>query len=265
MSNFGILELREEVEELRERLRKAERAAEREHMSDVDDDHSTEPTVNVIPSSRKKKMVSLSKRLAKKRKEERQKKKVRSCVSQYVGPAGTIRKRHTGRDSLRRVYDIKCMICSFKSSRLSNHLVKKHQFDARDARMKESEIRVLYLWAKKPKHGIPKPLPCDICNLWYLRLDNHLKKKHKDMTNEQIRNVLEQARTKYWCDSEKSTSDITENTTDLAGKYSPKELIEKLNANTSVGINYTPSGAKTIDREKAKQWDIEKRKFSSVL
>ena len=309
-----LVALRKEVEQLK-RLRKAERAAEREYLSDTEEEDSDAVSseevapkkkknvfsvkkqlakrkaerrkrkgehlsdvfeedsdvvkeVEVLPKKHKK-VLSVAKRLAKKRKEERRKRKVRSCVLQYVGPVGTIKKRITGRSSLRRVYDIKCPTCSFKSSRLSQHLVSVHKFDEKIAKMKESEIRVMYLWAKKNKHGVPKPLPCDICHIWHLRLDNHLKNKHK-MGKDDVKVSLEKARAQYWCTekTEKTANCVNETysselmaTKNNVKKTSQAELRTELSSDVSSGVNYIPSGSKKINEENIKQWGIENESF----
>lgn len=65
--------------------------------------------------------------------------------------------------------------------------------------MKQSELRVLYLWGSQDKAGKQLPLPCTDCNKWYLRLYHHLKSgKHAGLTAEERIERLELARIKHW-------------------------------------------------------------------
>ena len=68
--------------------------------------------------------------------------------------------RYTGVTANRRKYDIKCLECPFVASQLHKYSISGHNYDVSEAKFKESEIRVFYLWTQKEKQGILKPLPC---------------------------------------------------------------------------------------------------------
>ena len=70
---------------------------------------------------------------------------------------------------------MRCPECQIVSSNLKPHLICAHKYSEQSAKFKESELRVMYLWAKQDKHGSTKSLPCHLCFKWHLRLDNHLK------------------------------------------------------------------------------------------
>ncbi|XP_065656601.1 uncharacterized protein LOC136081999 [Hydra vulgaris] len=245
--------LQEEIEIMQSKLKKAERAAEREYMSD----NSNQPLINTnetIRITQKKDFQNLFK----KRKDEQKGKKVRACLKKYVGSSETVKKRNAKNN--RRVFNIICPVCEVKQTRLSNHLISKHQFSKDDASLKESELRVLFLWAQKNKHGVAKPLPCLLCSKWHLRLDNHLRNKHK-MSKDQIVKVTSEARQKYWLfDCMNQSSSCTP-----LGRSIEKE--SKLTENTNSEkyqsfLTYTPIGAKRISQEKMIEWDIQNENFS---
>ena len=51
---------------------------------------------------------------------------------------------------------------------LTWHLLKKHEYEPKDAAFKQSELRVLFLWAQRDKSGHQLPLPCEDCKIWHL-------------------------------------------------------------------------------------------------
>ncbi|XP_057302645.1 uncharacterized protein LOC130636789 isoform X2 [Hydractinia symbiolongicarpus] len=264
-----IMELKKSMEVMRKRLEKAEKAAEREYTyvegdnenDDDDVDMSVQKSENTSEEIRKThKILSHGKILANKRKAERKRKKMLACVNKYVGPPGTIKERKTGVIDYRKVYDIKCPVCSVVSSRLYQHLMLQHKFSDREAKLKESEVRVMFLWSKKEKHGIPKPLPCAICGVWHLRLRTHLKRKHK-FEGSKITEILETARKENWanegCLENKAKLVKTANQkAKKRTKCNREELI-----NTGRTIKYLPDNAKEVNASNKADWDIEGDNF----
>ena len=199
-------------------MKKAERAAEREYMSSSDDQSLPNKNQSV---------------------ESIQKNQLQKLVND------------------RRVFYIICPACEVKQSRLSNHLVVKHNFLKEDASLKESELGVLYLWSQKNKHGVAKPLPCLLCSKWHLRLDNHLKNKHQ-MNKDQVKDVISEARTKYWLSESVGQSCSGFNKT----VAKPVEETQKvLTESYSSHLTYVPIGANRISDEKVKEWDIQNENF----
>ena len=128
---------------------------------------------------RKKKddITKIRKKLAKERKKNLRKEKINKNLKLYVREADTIQPRYTGRNADRKEYDYKCPECNFVSARLQYHMVTKHEYEEKEARLLESKIRVMYSWAQKNKHGVAKPLPCEECGVWLSRLNDHLINK----------------------------------------------------------------------------------------
>ncbi|XP_057295982.1 uncharacterized protein LOC130624937 isoform X1 [Hydractinia symbiolongicarpus] len=187
----------EEIEDLRKRLRRAERAAEKEFMdvsSEKEICHEEAEGEERVKNDLKYK----EKKLKEKRKRERLRKKVRANLELYLPSHDTVKPSHVKK---KRKFEMKCIECGevMKSDSLAGHLVTIHKYSSDTARMKESELRVMFLWASKEKHGSEKPLPCVICNKWHMRLRNHLRYKHKDLQNEDINKIVESARKEYWC------------------------------------------------------------------
>ena len=141
-----------------------------------------------------KNFVQRGQSLVKKRKDQRRERKF-ACVEEFVEPAGTIVQRNIGVDDNRRVFDIKCPECSFVATKLLQHLASIHKYTDSEAKLKESEVRVMYLWANKDKHDVP--LPCQLCCNCHIRLDNHLKRIHKLDKNE-VQSMLKAGRGKHW-------------------------------------------------------------------
>ena len=253
--------LKDEMERLRLRIARAERAAERDYLSDSDSHlSSVANNTKTVPlkAEKGKKFLSRAQTLYKKRMLERKRKKAASCILEHVGPSGTVKSRRTGvANKERRVFDIQCPECPLKSSRLHSHLESVHKYTSEEAKFKESEVRVMYLWAKKEKHGIPKPLPCELCFTWHLRLDNHIKYSHKDMDQEKCADMTKMAREKYWTNSEVApTINRTSNEKQL--KKIPALKFQPPNSDVpKIGANYIPSRAKTITNKDTKGWHIE--------
>jgi len=126
-----------------------------------------------------------------KRKLEKRRKELKKRIEKYVG-VGKIKEVYD-KNNVKRSFLMVCPDCGFRSTRLHQHLATKHDVDLKEAKMRESKIRVMYLWAKKDHHGIAKPLPCEKCCKWFCRLDNHLKVKHK-YNKIEIKKVMEKAR-----------------------------------------------------------------------
>jgi len=126
-----------------------------------------------------------------KRKLEKRRKELKKRIEKYVG-VGKIKEVYD-KNNVKRSFLMVCPDCGFRSTRLHQHLATKHDVDLKEAKMRESKIRVMYLWAKKDHHGIAKPLPCEKCCKWFCRLDNHLKVKHK-YNKIEIKKVMDKAR-----------------------------------------------------------------------
>ena len=286
-----IADLKEEFEKMRVRIERAERAAEREYMPCVpsetdksDDDFRSHE--GKTKKSRKKKgidnkriglkktsILSNAAKLRKKRKAERKRKKLQACLEEYVGPAGTVKTLTYGVD-MRRTYDIKCPECGTSATKLKDHLVIKHKYSEYDAKFKESEIRIMFLWAQKEKHGVAKPLPCETCGTWQMRLDNHLKFKHKDFSKEKVSLIMKESKNKYWHDLEKSTNTLivndqsgNERTSAAKSNSSHRKMIKKqiVTASSTVvssGACYVPTGALMISDADRRKWGIIDEDFT---
>ena len=211
--------------------------------------------------------LSHGKKLAKKRAEERKRKKKLSCIGKYVGPPCTIKERTTGIKSARKTYDIKCPICSLSASRLHQHLCSKHKMSMKDAKFKESEIRVMYLWAQKDKHGVAKPLPCEICWIWHRRLDMHLKGKHK-FNSDQVKETMKKARETYWISAEECPAAeskrtcLSNNLGNVSNKKSAKEIKAQLTNTARDTVSYLPPNAILIDSSQKVEWNITIDEFN---
>ena len=259
-----------------ERIRRAERAAEMEYVQ--------VPKSNMeyvqVPKSKNinkeplqqtvKTMVGISKvsKLRKKRILERKRKKLQTCLDKFVGPAGTVKATVTGEDSKRTFY-IKCSECGVVCSKLRLHFMLMHKYSEEQAKFKESELRVMYLWARKGKHGSAKPLPCQYCSTWYLRLDNHLKYKHKELEKMQINSILESTRQEYWYDGmELDTNMVNSRPSHVTdslkiNKIGPSSLKNRISGtvSNSAGAFYVPEGAKMLTRSERDMWDIVDEDF----
>ena len=96
-------------------------------------------------------------------------KKIKSFIEKHVCRLCKNDQRYTGVITRKKTHDIKCPECPFVASQLRKHLTSKHHYDALEAKFRESEIRVFYLWTQKDKHGTPKPLPCEIFKIWHAK------------------------------------------------------------------------------------------------
>ena len=149
--------------------------------------------------------------LNKKRQEERKRKKVDKAVQMYCGSANSVRiqkRAYKGKMKSfekKRKYEMVCPECTVTvlGSHLKEHLWIKHpkKWNKNSAKMRESEMRVMYLWASKPNFkSQPKPLPCEECHNWHLRLDAHLvkHKAHANLNGEERGGIMRRMRLKYW-------------------------------------------------------------------
>ena len=259
--------MKEEMERMRRRIEMAERAAEREYM-DFDDSVTPNSLITSQKSTREvgiETLQSKTRKLAKKRELERKRRKVAACVKEHVGPMDTIKKISTGNDS-RRSFNIKCPECSVTFTRLHQHLQNAHKYSLDDARFKESEIRVMYLWALKEKHGNPKPLPCEICFTWHLRLDHHFIYKHKDISKEERLRLVISTREKYWSNTEVSDNNPKDRKSAAAACATKKSSLVIKNAvaqssTSGSSLNYMPPGAEKITHKDCAIWSIQNQDF----
>ena len=126
---------------------------------------------------------------------------MKACVEEYVEGAVTILQRNIGVGDNRRVFDIKCLM----ATKLHLHLMSIHKYT-------NSELSVMYLSAKKDKHGVPKSFHCQLCCNWHMRLDNYLKRVYKLVKNE-VQSMLKADREKHWSTS--VSADMKKNVVDL--------------------------------------------------
>ena len=99
----------------------------------------------------------------------------------------------------KRIFKYKCPECSYKKTvtNLRRHLEARHKWSKEQAQLEETRRRVIYLWFQGSKHQKHIPLPCELCNIWLLRLDNHLK-RHKGMTSSERKKILMDKKMEYW-------------------------------------------------------------------
>ena len=262
-----VATIKSEIEKLQERLRRAERAAENEDESDDrittnSSNESSKDNSNIKrirkrsgkrrTCGKKRGKVLVNVRNAKmKRIEKRRRKKLESCHEQYVGAIGTVIQRVSG--SGKRVFDMKCHLCNQEFTKLAQHLVNKHKLDEKEAKLKESELRVMYLWASKDKHGIAKPLPCEICSTWFMRLDNHLVERHK-LSVEEKNNIMEEARGKYWCSADIDQGSKSTEKPMNAGTNG--KLSKTIIRNNGATVDYVPPNAKKLSDKDKENWGV---------
>ena len=249
----NIEELKAGMDQMLQRIRRAGRVAERKYEEvgcerqvkvDGQQNRNGRSMEKIVKGSQ----TNIAK-LRRKRKLERKRRKVQACHIQYVGPTGTVKAVKIG-EHQKQGFDIKCGDCGMVCTKLRQHLVVKHKYTEDQARFKESELRVMCLWAKKDKHSIPKPLPCALCNIWFLRLDNHLKYKHKEMDIYQRQAILKTARDEYWQDikidiSTHSSRLVSKSSEDIHKKLGHNILKSNLSqsSSTSVSAYYVPQGS----------------------
>ena len=180
-------------EESRKRIDIAERACERE----------------MYPEPRNKSWIKADKRMrSTKLRKNNVSIKLQKQLTKYLGAENVVRAVMTGTGNRKKSYYFLCEYCkeSYLGSNFVQHLVAKHKFSTRKGKMLQSKLRVLYLWILKNKKGVQRPLPCESCGIWHLRLDNHLKLKHNDLTDMEHKALLFDGRKKYWMDEEKHGS-----------------------------------------------------------
>ena len=122
---------------------------------------------NVVSEEQKNEERNIKKKasaLRKKRIAEKRMARRRACIKTHLGSLDILQFRTYGyRKMKKRVYTFKCPECSEKIEiNLERHLVLKHKYKLKYAKMKQSEIRVMYLWASDDKNG--KHLPLHVKN-----------------------------------------------------------------------------------------------------
>ena len=253
---------------MEDRLRHAERAAEREFQqsSSNSEESTTEKFGKNSGLKSKKKRKKIGKFIVKnkraifrsaedlknKRKKRRMEQKIKSCHEKYVGPVGTVVERYVGASSEKRDFDMKCPMCDQEVTRLQQHLVLQHQMDEQDAKLKTSEMRVMFLWSRKSKHGVPRPLPCSICNTWMLRLDTHLVRKHK-LEKKEANEILKKARMNTWATSSITSTSTVKEHIPSHPKLSSNQIKEAY-LQSDLGPEYVPPNAKVVTPELLKEW-----------
>ena len=150
-------------------------------------------------------------------------------------------------------------MCPDQVTRLHQHLMTKHSFSEKDAKLKESELRVMFLWSRKEKHGVAKPLPCEICGQWMLRLDNHLKAKHK-MDSIEVKETLHTMREKYWSSGSVPLQHISSTGACKEDHTIPKRSKTDL-SNMGPTVDYLPPNAEKITEKQKKEWGISNDDF----
>jgi len=190
------------------RLRKAERAAERADygvvtVEKVEDQEKGKPKRRTKNWSLEK--IKRSKKIKKTKNTTNamQQKKNEELLVQYIGDKDAVTECY---ENSRRVYFYKCPECQhIVREKLSRHLNEKHNIDIGNADMKQSRMRVLFLWIRSEKHNVPLPGPCEKCNLWFLRIDHHYKNSryHSKMSVEEKKVTVKDVKKKCW--SEKAS------------------------------------------------------------
>ena len=235
------------------------------------------------------------KKIKKDRIKMRKQKRLDSCVIKHLGSSDVVKERSYGPDKVKRVFTFKCPECKEEIEiNLARHLVTKHKYEAKEAAMKQSELRVLYLWAKGEKTGKQLPLPCELCMKWHLRLDHHLNKKHK-MRKCERKKMLDTLRKKVWntnsvenykrvnnsskvgngtndnkraetelqnnseTDDEDGNSETDDEDTFLRrAKNTSKDYVQKC------GVRYVPEGSSLISADQRKDWCLEDDDFFHI-
>ena len=272
--------------ESRARLAKVIAAVEGDYeaISDLSD------VETVTIKTKKKKKSEIGKKINKiKRSRLKQKrlKKSQACIKRHLGALDAVKIRTYGSGKkLKRVFTFKCPECNVSIEiDLARHLVKKHKYDKKAAGMKQSELRVMFLWAKEPKVGSQLPLPCEECHKWHKRLDHHLKKKHPMPVSEQKR-LLSTLREKIWgsktthCSGNSQYSANSENMNIHEGQEAPSQQNESSSEDemhfvrrasssrkkliNGEGKNYLPPGAFQLTPELLDKWRIADEDFFHI-
>ena len=267
----------EKVDLLRKQLAKAERAAEIEYMSVESektseiDDESLKEDIKIVS---KKQFLSKKQKLLRKRKQERIGKKSRATVQHYLGSHDAVTLKYTSKG--KRVFDMKCPKCNevIKNGFLNKHLEKNHKMSSSEAKLKTSEQRVMYLWAKKNKHGCEKPLPCEMCHTWHLRLGNHLHYKHKNISKADKSAIVMQMRSKHWGTVDDQNKVNTHNSKEVEKGVEANDSLPKIFSKRSMShklpsarysscsaAKYIPNNAIALTDEDRMKWKISEKDF----
>ncbi|XP_057300018.1 uncharacterized protein LOC130630515 isoform X2 [Hydractinia symbiolongicarpus] len=208
---------------------------------------------------------------------KKQRKKVEELVSQHLGSADAITQHYHGLQ--KKYYIYKCSVCgAFVSEKLRRHLQEKHKYSWSDARLQETKMRVFFLWCNATKHETHLPLPCMECSEWHTRLDHHLKRHpfHKQMSMEEIKETVEQARAEHWSkgfgqngskvpsedkvtEKFKSNLNVEADGDDFVSRSQPVPL-----QHDHPSLDYIPSGSCRLTSSKRKEWGVKPDDFFSI-
>ena len=249
-------------------------------------------TINKEKKKHRKKGNSLKTRvnrivLQTREKRRKEKKKIQNdkLMTEILGDVKAVEEKYEGG---RRSYFYKCPECDIViRDKLSRHLVKIHKFEINEAHMKQSEVRVMFLWIRSEKHNCPLPVPCEQCNEWFLRLDHHLRhhKKHLITDEDELSKLIDAAKNKFWgrgistnkprqrlvCDTEikKSTTSETCNVNESESSESEDEgFVYRSKAapleSCDPNLDYIPKNALHLTDDLRKKWQVKDDDFFTI-
>lgn len=176
----------------------------------------------------------------------------------YLGCSDRVAPVMTGLKNTKKSYLFKCDKCnkSFLGNSFADHMERKHSYTKNTSKLLQSKLRVFYLWCTKGKKGVQKPLSCPLCFTWHLRLDNHLKYKHKEIEKHEKHIIISIQREKEWCDlNEKKSYGVTNPNAPFKVRSEQPILNQQFVSQNP--INYIPSNATKLTNDLHEKWNIE--------
>ena len=216
-------------------------------------------------------------RLMEKKRKEQQERKVNKLMLQHLGGIDVVKELNSNG---KRSFIFKCPVCGNSIvEKLKRHLMVNHDYAEQAASLKQSELRVLFLWCKADKHKVCLPAPCETCNEWYLRIDHHFasNKRHKNDKEDQERLVAE-AKRKIWFEQGSSSSKslntkpqttlkdriTTSPNRDFVYRSKPSQRINALNQKLDTPVEYLPPNAQKVTAEHRKKWEIKDEDYVTI-
>ena len=191
----------------------------------------------------------------------KQMEKTDKTLKELLGATDMVTPKKTGVGFKKRSFLFKCEHCKkkFLGHAYATHLQRKHKYSYTNSKLQQSKLRVLYLWISNKKTGVQRPLPCPICNIWHIRLDAHLTRKHSDIEEVEAKEILLKEREKNWGDFELNDDDNDTNVEHVPNTSDSRFQVRNKQpdiSNTQNLLNYVPPNAKTLTKKLREMWGI---------
>ena len=195
--------------------------------------------------------------------------KIDKTLEELLGGSDMVTPVQTGVGLTKRSHYFKCIHCQkkFLGHSFSTHLIRKHKYGPKTAGLLQSKYRVLYHWIVKKKAGVQKPLPCPICEIWHLRLDAHLKRKHPDLNPSEAKEMINTEREKNWCDFScegSGSNTITEaamsKTVNACPEFQVRSTQPSLKHDEDL-TNYVPPNAMKLTNLLREKWNVSEQDY----